>query len=235
MRTLIDALPADTIWRRRDRAVVAFALLSGARVSAIRSRRLKHIDIENRTVFQDAKVVDTKNSKTMLTSWFPVGSDIEQIVIDWIDEIRRFGAVDDDPLFPRAPNRIRDARKPREFAFWSGTQQIRDIFADGTKRAGIDDFHPHAIRRTLTKFMFKVVASAEEMKAWSQSLGHDDLGTTIEHYGTLENEHVQRLMNEVRERLENPSTKEIIDLPYASSTNLKVIRLLLTDSKGTSG
>ena len=57
IRKALAAMPTDTVLERRDRAVVAFALVSGARDNAIASFSLKHIDLAARTVFQDAREV----------------------------------------------------------------------------------------------------------------------------------------------------------------------------------
>ena len=40
---------------KRDRALIAFTLLTGARDSAIASMKIKHIDFTTDTVFQDAR------------------------------------------------------------------------------------------------------------------------------------------------------------------------------------
>ena len=77
-------MPATIDTERRDRAVVAFIAITGARVSAVASFRLGHINIERRVVFQDARDVRTKFRKTFETWFFPVGDDLEQIVIDWV-------------------------------------------------------------------------------------------------------------------------------------------------------
>jgi integrase len=59
--------------KRRDRALVAFTILSGARDGAIISLRLKHVDIERGMIEQDAREVRTKRAKTITTWFFPVG------------------------------------------------------------------------------------------------------------------------------------------------------------------
>lgn len=51
-------------------------------LNAIGSLRLRHLDMVSRTVFQDAGVVRVKFSKSRVTSFIPVGNDIEQIVAD---------------------------------------------------------------------------------------------------------------------------------------------------------
>jgi integrase len=76
--------PAAIEIERRDRALVAFTILTGARDGAIASLKLKHIDIDQGRVDQDAREVKTKFSKTFTTWFFPVGDDIRQIVVDWV-------------------------------------------------------------------------------------------------------------------------------------------------------
>lgn len=46
-------MPAKTDLERRDRALIAFALLSGARDNAIASLSLRHVDVARRRVYQD--------------------------------------------------------------------------------------------------------------------------------------------------------------------------------------
>src|SRR5215216_4514653 len=51
-------------------------------------------------VFQDARAVKTKQRKTFEPWFFPVGDDIEQIVVDWarfLIDVKLWGL--DDPLF----------------------------------------------------------------------------------------------------------------------------------------
>ncbi len=70
---VLAGMPNGTDIERRNRAVIAFALLTCARVDAIASIRLKHIDLDAGRVFQDARQVRTKFSKTFPTFFFPVG------------------------------------------------------------------------------------------------------------------------------------------------------------------
>ena len=67
VRAMIDALPNETEIEKRDRALIAFTILSGARDRAIISFRLKHIDIERGLIEQDSREVRTKRAKTFTT------------------------------------------------------------------------------------------------------------------------------------------------------------------------
>jgi integrase/recombinase XerD len=63
VKHVIAIMPGKSDLQRRDRALVAFTLLTGARDSAIASLKLKHVDIADGRVCQDAREVNTKNSK----------------------------------------------------------------------------------------------------------------------------------------------------------------------------
>ena len=64
IKRVLAHMPANNAIERRDQAVIALAVLSGARDGALASIRLKHIDMNGRTLFQDAREVRTKGRKT---------------------------------------------------------------------------------------------------------------------------------------------------------------------------
>ena len=71
---VLDTMPANTDIERRNRALFAFTILTGARDSAIASMKLKHIDLEQGCVNQDARDVKTKFRKSFTTTFFPAVS-----------------------------------------------------------------------------------------------------------------------------------------------------------------
>jgi len=79
---VLATIPAGTDIEKRNRALIALALLTGARGAALGSLKLKHIDLEQGCVHQDAREVRTKASKTFTTWFCPVGGDALQIVTD---------------------------------------------------------------------------------------------------------------------------------------------------------
>ncbi len=102
IKHVISKMPTKTEIERRNQALVAFALLTGARDSAIASMKLKHVDLITGCVYQDAREVNTKFSKTFHTYFFPVGEEIGEIVAKWISYLqdeKLWG--NDDPLFPK--------------------------------------------------------------------------------------------------------------------------------------
>ena len=185
-----DAMPKETEIDKRDHALVAFTVLSGARDGAIISLRLKHIDIERGMIEQDAREVRTKRAKTFTTWFFPVGDDIRQIVMDWVAFLReQRGFGPDDPLFPKAKvangadlqfRAISIDREP-----WTNANRVREIFRVACARVGLPYFNPHSLRNTLVQIAYDRKLDAEAFKAWSQNLGHESCLTTFSSYGTI--------------------------------------------------
>ncbi|WP_020564436.1 tyrosine-type recombinase/integrase [Methylosarcina fibrata] len=188
---VIDSMPSNTDIERRNRALIAFTLLTGARDSAIASMKLKHIDIASNCVFQDAREVNTKFSKTFTTFFFPVGDQIQQIVCDWVRYLKEallWGH--DDPLFPKTHVVVGEDRffKPSglQNAHWNNASPIRTIFREAFKSAGLPYFNPHSFRKTLVTLGQQLCQTPEEFKSWSQNLGHEDVLTTLYSYGHVQ-------------------------------------------------
>ena len=141
---------------RRNRALIAFTLLTGARDSAIASMKLKHVDLSAGCVDQDAREVKTKFSKTFNTFFFPVGDEIREIVAEWVSYLREdklWG--NDDPLFPATRIALGATRQFEasglERSHWSSASPIRTIFREAFDRAGLPYFNPHSFRNTLVQ------------------------------------------------------------------------------------
>lgn len=66
MHYVLSVMPTATPLQQRNRALVAFAVLTGARDGALSSLRLKHVDLTQGLVQQDGRDVRTKFSKTSL-------------------------------------------------------------------------------------------------------------------------------------------------------------------------
>jgi integrase len=67
IKHVLSKMPVGNEIERRNRALVAFTLLTGARDTAIASLKLKHVDLIAGYVNQDAREVKTKFSKTFTT------------------------------------------------------------------------------------------------------------------------------------------------------------------------
>jgi integrase len=190
IRHVIRRMPATTEIERRDRALIAFTLLTGARDGATASLKLKHIDIDQGHVDQDARQVKTKFSKSFTTWFFPVGDDIRQIVVDWVNYLRQEQLWSrDDPLFPSTKVVVGETRhfevSGLDRKHWSSAGPIRTIFKSAFAAAGLPYFNPHSFRKTLALLGGQKCRSPEEYKAWSQNLGHENVLTTFSSYGEV--------------------------------------------------
>ena len=190
VRAMLDAMPTATEVQMRDRALIAFAILSGARDRAIISFRMKHVDVERDLIQQDARDVRTKGAKTFPTWFFPVGADIRNIFVDWFAHLRDhkgFGL--DDPLFPKTKVEPGDDLQFRavsvDRAPWANANAVRQIFRDACARTGMPYFNPHRLRDTLVQVAYELKLDAESFKAWPQNLGHESCLTTFSSYGTI--------------------------------------------------
>ena len=202
VRSVIETMQSRNEIERRNRALVAFALLTGARDSAIASMKLKHVDLKECCVYQDAREVKTKFSKTFTTYFFPVGEGVQEIVADWVRFLREeklWG--NDDPLFPATRIALGEERQFEaaglEKAHWSNAQPIRKVFYEAFKSAALPYFNPHSIRKTLARLGQDVCRSPEEFKAWSQNLGHEQVLTTFMNYGSVETDRQKVIIREL--------------------------------------
>jgi integrase len=187
-RAALFAMPVGTDVERRDRAVMALLLLTGMRDAAAVSLKLKHVSIERGHVFQDPREVNTKFSKAIETFFFPVGDDVVAILQDWVNLLtsdKLFGPG--DPLFPKT---LVEPGEHCSFApvglsreHWAAAGPVRAIFKAAFARIGLPYFKPHAVRDTLTQLAYKLQLSPEQLKAWSQNMGHSSVLTTLQGYG----------------------------------------------------
>ena len=177
--------------------------------------KLKHIDLIEGKVEQDAREVKTKFRKTFATYFFPVGDDIRQIVTDWVHYLRieKLWGLD-DPLFPRTRVAVGASRHFEAVGLdqngWSNATPIRAIFEEAFTGAGLPYFNPHSFRKTLAQFGERVCETPEAFKAWSQNLGHENVLTTFASYGQVATPRQAELIRELgKPKSEAPDTRAL--------------------------
>lgn len=190
LRHVIGRMPCVTEIERRNRALVAFILLTGARDGAVASAKLKHVDMVSGCFYQDAREVKTKFSKTFPTYFLPVGNDVRQVVADWVQTLRTEKLWSgDDPLFPKTLTTISTAQRFEHVALarahWANATPIRTIFKQAFEATGLPYYNPHSLRNTLVQLAQQRCQTPEQLKAWSQNLGHESVMTTLLSYGTV--------------------------------------------------
>jgi integrase/recombinase XerD len=191
IRTAVERMPTTSDIEKRNRALVAFTILTGMRDSAITSLRLKHVDIQKELVKQYPDEVKTKFSKTIITYFFPVGDDFKDIVVGWLEYLTKEKLFSpNDPLFPKTKVVLDDTytftANGLSKEFWGTATPIRQTFKDAFQAAGLPYFNPHSFRHTLAHVAERYCTTPEQFKAWSQNLGHENVLTTFTSYGNID-------------------------------------------------
>jgi len=208
------AMSDDTELQRRDRAIFAFFLMTGARVKATSTLKLKRIDMVNKTVNQDARDVDTKAAKTFLTAFYIIAPEVWEAFARWVAylyDVKFFGP--EDPLFPKcgiannAHGNFVSETVAR--AHWAQTGSIRAIIKDTFQRVHMTAYGPHSFRHMLTHIGMDICITPRALKAWSLNFGHSDVMTTLQNYGKLTSrEQVAEI-----QKLSNPTCTQQSNLP----------------------
>lgn len=202
-RHAFSYMPEKTEIERRNKALFAFLMLTGARDGAVASLRIKHINLTDGYVYQDARDVRTKNSKTITTYFLPVDAKFLAFFQSWmrhLSDVALFGP--DDPLFP--PAKI----KPVDGGFkvvglqrevYKNANAIRAVIKDAFTRSDLPPFTPHAFRKTLVKWADTAYPTREGFKAFSQNIGHTSVVTTISAYCPVSLDRQGELINSIPE------------------------------------
>ena len=189
IKRVLAAMPARTIVERRNRALIAFIILTGSRDGAAASFRLKHLDLEARTLLQDGREVKTKGRKTFVSYFFPVGDEPIEILADYIRALHELGFGPDDPLFPATKVGSGAGRTFEADGLtrrhWATAAPIRLIFRDAFEAVGLPYAKPHSFRKTLARLGEKICGTPEAWKSWSQNFGHESEMTTFVGYGIV--------------------------------------------------
>lgn len=161
-----------------------------ARVNALASFRLGHVNLAGGYVEQDARTVRTKFAKTFRTFFMPVCEPALDIVTEWIGELERdhlWGPA--DPLFPATKMGLGEGGGFAALGLarhgWATTSPIRDIFKRVFAGADLPYYNPHSFRDMLVRHVMQLNLPTRHLKSWSQNLGHNDLLTTLTSYGSV--------------------------------------------------
>ncbi|MBT6068316.1 site-specific integrase, partial [Candidatus Peregrinibacteria bacterium] len=176
----------------RDRALLSFTLLTGARISAIYSLPMKAFDQDTLTVDQNPKFgVKTKFSKRIYTTFFPIEyTEAVEYFLEWYKYLKsKKGFRPEDPIFPKAI--LENGKENISYfntgevgpVFWSSANPVRKIFQKRFLEAEVPYYHPHTFRHLVVTEFAKTRLTEEEKKAISQNLGHENTGTTFGSYG----------------------------------------------------
>lgn len=224
IKLVIESMPAKSAIERRDRALIAFTLLTGVRDAAIASLKIKHVDFDKNEVFQDAREVNTKASKTITTLFFPVDDLFRGVVLDWVEYLREELNFDDNaPLFPKTRSHLSSNGEASASILipehWADATPIRKAFRRGFEGIDLPYANPHSFRNTLAKLGEELCKNAEDFKAWSQNLGHESVLTTFYSYGEVQPERQAQII----QRLKEPDTMMLNNTDEIAKALLKAM------------
>lgn len=198
-RRALSAMPATTPRELRDKAVFALLCLTGVRVAALVSLRIKHVDLAEKSVTQNPREVATKFGKRIDTFFAQGFEEAEDVLRSWIahlDEVALYGP--DDPLFLATAIAAQSNKGFSAQAFqrrpWQSTEPVRKIVRAAFEATDQPNYGPHSFRHMLARHAVNTSTSVAEFVANSQNLGHTDLLTTLRSYGQISRERQRELV-----------------------------------------
>lgn len=168
---------------RRDRALIAFLILTGMRISAVVSLPIQAFDPIKLIITQDPALgVKTKNSKKILSTFLPISwEEGEKIVMDWYSFLKNEkGFTPQKPLFPSGSG---FSLKKVSDNFWQTSSPAREMVRERCADAGISYYNPHSFRHSAVAFMSERGLTEADKRSISLVLGHENIGTTFGVYG----------------------------------------------------
>lgn len=147
------------------------------RHESIISAKVGNFDLKREAVFQDPKIMNTKNDKFINTKIIPIDEDLKQIIINWVKylkEVLKFS--DNDPIFPKEQLQHDEYKqfvggvtlsKEHIKNHHSIPKIINRVFA----RVGLKYNNPHSFRDMLVAYVVKN-HGIQELAALSLTLGN---------------------------------------------------------------
>lgn len=187
-RKIIEHITGKTEVDRRDRALISFTLITGGRISAITSLKMKNFDKTQKIVDQNPRDgVHTKNAKRIRCTFFNIGWDApERHFMEWYEYLERKGFGPDDPIFPATVNDFSSAdhgKRRVQRAAWKKSDKARKMFENRCLEAGLLRFNPHSFRDLIVSMASEIPLTESDKRAISQNLGHENVVTTFGAYG----------------------------------------------------
>lgn len=195
----LTLMHGQTPRQMRDKAVFALLCLTGIRVAALGSLRLKHVDLVEKSVTQNPREVATKAGRSIDTFFAKGFKEAELALAAWttyLEDVALYGP--DDPLFPATSVAAKSnegfsvdgfERRP-----WKSTEPVRKIVNAAFLAANLPAFGPHAFRHMLARHAAKNCTTVAELVATSQNLGHTDVLTTLRSYGQISRDQQRALV-----------------------------------------
>jgi len=212
VKKIIESIDGKTEIAMRDKALICFAFITGARISAIVSLKMKSFDIDTKQIDQNpGDGVRTKNSKRILSTFFPLGwNEPEQCFMEWYEYLQAKGFQSEDPIFPATLSSFGTgennfSKEAISKNFWASTSAARKVYEKRCLNAGVPYFHPHSFRHLVVNMLSKRRLTEEEKRAISLNLGHENVATTFGAYGygSMSNEDAVKIVQKLNDTVDD--------------------------------
>ena len=192
VKMIIQSIEGKNELELRDRALICLAIITGARISALASLRMKSFNKKTNVIYQNPRDgIKTKSTKLIPTVFFPIGwDDPQKYFVEWYEYLEVKGFEPDDPLFPATLNNFSEKANSYSYSrdllsknFWNGAGSARSIFKKRCLSAGIPYFNPHSFRHLVIGILMENTLTEKQKKAISLNVGHESVATTFDSYG----------------------------------------------------
>lgn len=208
-------LPITTSFDRMCQALIAFLLITAARISAVATTTLECIDVEKHIYLQDPLGgIKTKRDKYIVTRFMEYDERFVNIVLDWIDLLKtQYGFSPESPLFPKVRGYLEGEEIKR--VFYGDNKDFANLIAKICQKVGIRVYNPHEFRHYAILRALRFVNTGVQIKALSQNVGHNDIDTILEQYANMKPERYVEIIEgmfagNVNEELQKFSTQELL-------------------------
>lgn len=174
----------------RDKAIIAMLIMTGMRVEALATLPVGCVDMDRWLIDQNPdKGVKTKFSKRIYTVIIKIDSIFVEAVEEWFQFLKKKNVPSTHPLFPKADH----IHEQGTFIFINNKlsdrcmrgSQISRILQERCKQASEKYYSAHTLRHLHERTVEKAAGRTEQIKALSQNMGHNNLYTTLDCYGYI--------------------------------------------------
>ncbi|MEM7472253.1 MAG: tyrosine-type recombinase/integrase [Pseudomonadota bacterium] len=209
----INLMSGETIKGRRDRAMVAIAFLGALRADTVTSLLLKHLQIGDRIIGQDAVGSRTKNGKSLRIKFFPLPPVFLDVLEKWMEELIELGFRQEDAIFPdeKYLSKTVIGADSDRIKVMASTHAISSAFKLASRLVE-KEFSPHSAKHCIGQLGLDRCKTPLQTKAWSQNMGHEGEDITQRYYQNIPESGVHEILEEVRDNISGADTPEGMEL-----------------------
>ena len=177
----IISFDAVSISDKRDKVFIIFLLISCARINAVATSKIAAVNLSSMLYIQDSEDgVLTKRNKYIVSQLFKFKQEYFDMLGDWVGELRKIYHFNDESLlFPSIQNNIPNPNVGLKEADYNR------ILKNRCQSAGVKTYTAHEFRHLGISSALSYVRTGLQLKALSQSVGHELIMTILQQYANM--------------------------------------------------